>query len=43
MLEAILKYQLQFINEYGELETVEPGSWAGESLGAPGEALGAGG
>ena len=38
MLEAILKYLLRFLNEYGELKTFEPGDHAEVLLGAVGEA-----
>ena len=43
MLEAILKYLLQFINEYGELETVKPGDPEEASLRAAVEVSGSGG
>ena len=43
VLEAILKYLLQFISEYRELETEDPGDLAEESLGEAGEVSGEGG
>ena len=43
MWGAILKYQLQFLNEYGELEIFNPVDWTESSLGAVGEESGAGG
>ena len=42
MLDAILKYLLQFLNEYGELDTVKTGYQLESFLGAKGEALGQG-
>ena len=39
----ILKYLLQFLNDYGDLGTIKPGDQVKESLGAVGEAFGAGG
>ena len=43
MFEAILKYLLQILNEYGELETVEPGDRVEALLVAAVEASGTGG
>ena len=43
MSGAILKYLLRFINEYGDLETVEPEYRTRELLGSAGEASGEGG
>ena len=33
VLEAILKYLLKSLNDYGKLETFNPGYWAEASLG----------
>ena len=42
VLEVILKYLLQFLNEYGELDTSETEDWVEASFVGSGEVLGTG-